>query len=409
MIKGDIRLSRFWQRLLGLSPMGGIGESYRGWVFIPACCSIHTFTLRRPIDLEWLDREGRVLKREFLVPPRSIRCCPHAYGVRERYSDQGLRKQEGWGATETIIALPLLLMIFFMTIQLAYIAIAKVHLGHVLREGMRAAAAELTAPNILSSSRSAQWTVDGVHSQQPVAGLDRQRSANHAFEDAIQRAFRAWAVFYGESQSEGSRSIRGADFRVASQWLATLESGQMPDRAGGLKVSPGSQSASNDPMLFATEPDHLKGVLSYKLPLKLPFFGRSLAQVLPVSPDCNLATKGSGLCVEGGRWYWWMQARARIPIPATAGIEAFQTGQEASQTNHSKPYDQSEAAGDSTDVTKADARQFSLSAEQAFLPSSPDALPQTIAALITELQAVTPTASERSHQVIQDCGIQFGT
>jgi len=33
MIKGDIRLSRFWQRLLGLSPMGGIGESYRGWVF----------------------------------------------------------------------------------------------------------------------------------------------------------------------------------------------------------------------------------------------------------------------------------------------------------------------------------------------------------------------------------------
>jgi len=60
-------------------------------------------------------------------------------------------------------------------------------------------------------------------------------------------------------------------------------------------------------------------------------------------------------------------------------------------------------------VTKADTSQFSLSAEQAFLPSSPDALPQTIAALITELQAVTPTASERSHQVIQDCGIQFGT
>ena len=90
--------------------MGGISDSFKGWVFIPNCRSIHTFTLRHPIDIEWVDAEGKLLRRELSVPPRSIRRCLNAYGVRERYSPRALMKQGGWGATEAIVAIPIALM-----------------------------------------------------------------------------------------------------------------------------------------------------------------------------------------------------------------------------------------------------------------------------------------------------------
>jgi len=152
---GDRYLRKFWERLFGRSPMGRIGDSHKGWIFIPNCRSIHMFTLRHPIDIEWVDAEGKLLRRECSVPPRSIRHCPDAYGVRERYSPRALMKQEGWGATEAIVAIPIPLMFFFIAMQMAYIAIGKVHLGHTLREGLRAAASKLTVrSSVVSATRS---------------------------------------------------------------------------------------------------------------------------------------------------------------------------------------------------------------------------------------------------------------
>jgi len=91
---GDLTLLSFSDRLFGLSPLGRLGESYRGWVWIPNCQIIHTFTLRLPIDLVWIDSSGKPIAFEFALPPRSIRRCAAAYGVRERYTSlafQGFR------------------------------------------------------------------------------------------------------------------------------------------------------------------------------------------------------------------------------------------------------------------------------------------------------------------------------
>jgi len=51
------------------------------------CSSIHTFGMREPIDLAFLDREGTVLKAQRALRSRSFASCKGALCVLERRSD----------------------------------------------------------------------------------------------------------------------------------------------------------------------------------------------------------------------------------------------------------------------------------------------------------------------------------
>lgn len=69
----------FWRRLLGL--MGRSGLPSDGGLLISGDSSIHTFFMRFPIDVVYLDREGRVLRRDPRMGPGRIgpvvRGCAH--------------------------------------------------------------------------------------------------------------------------------------------------------------------------------------------------------------------------------------------------------------------------------------------------------------------------------------------
>jgi uncharacterized membrane protein (UPF0127 family) len=41
-------------------------------LLLPRCRSVHTFGMRFPLDLVWLDREGRVIAVEESVPTRPL-------------------------------------------------------------------------------------------------------------------------------------------------------------------------------------------------------------------------------------------------------------------------------------------------------------------------------------------------
>jgi uncharacterized membrane protein (UPF0127 family) len=45
--------------------------------------AVHTFTMRFPLDLIWLGRDGQVLRVDRDVPPRRHRACPRARAVVE--------------------------------------------------------------------------------------------------------------------------------------------------------------------------------------------------------------------------------------------------------------------------------------------------------------------------------------
>lgn len=83
-------LERFWERLRGLmDPM------VRGWVLLDRCASVHTWGMREPCDLVWLDERGQVTRVDRDVPPRSVRWDPGAAAVLERRSHRGLWPEVG--------------------------------------------------------------------------------------------------------------------------------------------------------------------------------------------------------------------------------------------------------------------------------------------------------------------------
>jgi uncharacterized membrane protein (UPF0127 family) len=76
-------------RLLGLAlrrrPQPGSA------LLIPRCRSVHTFGMRFPLDLVWLDRDGGVLAIERGVPPWRVRTRRDAAAVLEAPAGEGPR------------------------------------------------------------------------------------------------------------------------------------------------------------------------------------------------------------------------------------------------------------------------------------------------------------------------------
>ena len=68
-------------RLKGLARLDAMPETVA--LHIPKCWSVHTFTMRFPLDLIWLGRDGTVVRVDEHVPPRRLRTCVRARSVVE--------------------------------------------------------------------------------------------------------------------------------------------------------------------------------------------------------------------------------------------------------------------------------------------------------------------------------------
>jgi uncharacterized membrane protein (UPF0127 family) len=58
-------------------------------LLIPHCRSVHTFGMRFPIDVAFLDERGRALRVERCVPARRVLGCRGGVAVLERASVDG--------------------------------------------------------------------------------------------------------------------------------------------------------------------------------------------------------------------------------------------------------------------------------------------------------------------------------
>ncbi|HEY2335504.1 MAG TPA: DUF192 domain-containing protein [Solirubrobacterales bacterium] len=74
-------------RLLGLACLDR-DEAGQG-LFIPRCSSVHTFGMRFPLDLCFLDEGGAVLVVRRHVVPRRVASCRGAAAVLEISAEQG--------------------------------------------------------------------------------------------------------------------------------------------------------------------------------------------------------------------------------------------------------------------------------------------------------------------------------
>jgi uncharacterized protein len=71
---------RFRERLIGLawarSPRADA-------LLLPRCSSVHTFGMRFPIDLYWLDTDGEIMRIDHYVAPWRVVRCRRARSVIE--------------------------------------------------------------------------------------------------------------------------------------------------------------------------------------------------------------------------------------------------------------------------------------------------------------------------------------
>jgi uncharacterized membrane protein (UPF0127 family) len=81
----EIRHARSLDRVVGLAlrPDRGIA------LHLPRCRSVHTFGMRFPLDLVWLDEAGGVVRVDRGVPPCRVRSCRRARSVLEVRAGRG--------------------------------------------------------------------------------------------------------------------------------------------------------------------------------------------------------------------------------------------------------------------------------------------------------------------------------
>jgi uncharacterized protein len=83
-LPGGLRVARAErrpERMRGLAKLDAMPAGYA--LLIPRCRSVHTFTMRFPLDLIWLDRHGRPVRVDRDVPPRRMKSCWRARSVVE--------------------------------------------------------------------------------------------------------------------------------------------------------------------------------------------------------------------------------------------------------------------------------------------------------------------------------------
>src|SRR5689334_17122228 len=84
----------FSSRLLGLALLRVLPSGHA--LLIPDCRSVHTFGMRFPIDIAFLDDRGRAIRIARAVPPWRLLVCRDAFAVIEapageidRYAAEG--------------------------------------------------------------------------------------------------------------------------------------------------------------------------------------------------------------------------------------------------------------------------------------------------------------------------------
>jgi uncharacterized protein len=83
-LTGGLRVARAERRadrMRGLAKLDAMPDGYA--LHLPRCRSVHTFTMRFPLDLIWLGKDGRPVRVDRSVPPNRMKLCLRARSVVE--------------------------------------------------------------------------------------------------------------------------------------------------------------------------------------------------------------------------------------------------------------------------------------------------------------------------------------
>jgi uncharacterized membrane protein (UPF0127 family) len=83
-LPGGLRIAEATTRAARMKGLARLDAMPRGYALhIPKCRSVHTFTMRFPLDLIWLGADGAPVRVDRNVGPRRLRTCFAARSVVE--------------------------------------------------------------------------------------------------------------------------------------------------------------------------------------------------------------------------------------------------------------------------------------------------------------------------------------
>lgn len=298
---------RFQDRLIGL-----IGARLRyptTALLLPACRAVHSFGMCRPFQLVFLDASYRVLVVHDHVLPWRVVVCRRAVHVLESYQKLLLRPGDqirfsnqqldysprGFSAIETLIALPILLMLVFSVVQIGLLWHAKFAISH----------AAMVAARHASVNHGNQSAIrDGL-----VQGLMPLLSKSQRLSDMTTALFRSgtelavglssgwiyWEIISPTRQSfsDWGRPADVTDSPDASRNDIEIPSSPMPALAtrlmprSGVKQWAGGLPVGSDSGQTLVDANTLKLFLKVGIPLSMPIAGKLLARSLALWSGCG--------------------------------------------------------------------------------------------------------------------------
>jgi uncharacterized protein len=89
-LPGGLRLAEARSRAARMKGLAKLDAMPRQLALhIPRCRSVHTFTMRFPLDLIWLSGDGEVVRVDPAVPPRRLKFCFRALSVIDANAGAG--------------------------------------------------------------------------------------------------------------------------------------------------------------------------------------------------------------------------------------------------------------------------------------------------------------------------------
>lgn len=128
-------LSTFSQRLKGIK-----ARPVAGPIYFPRCKSVHTFGVKQPLDLIWVNRKLKVIRVDASVQRHRICFCRQAWGVIERYTNDrasalkigDVVRLKGQALVETAVVLPVLFLLLFGFMEISLLMQAQQKLTHAV-------------------------------------------------------------------------------------------------------------------------------------------------------------------------------------------------------------------------------------------------------------------------------------
>jgi uncharacterized protein len=293
----------FYQRLLG------IGILHNDTVLlIPECRVVHTFGLRRPISVVFVDRKLKVLRIVLRLKPWRIAACRNAWGVVESFGglDVSVGQQlvtgeinastppRGSALIEAAIAIPMFLFLILLIVQLGILWHAKFAVSHAALISVRQAS--------LHHGGDAAIRDGLVVGLLPLAGKtqDMKELPTGLFRSGaeitmgLSMGWIRWEVLsptrqsfldWGQPVDRLLNPTSVGDIEIPGQALPSIAQRLQPKsgvltRLEGLPVG----NASGQTLIDA---NNLKVYFQIGIPLRLPVVGKLIAKTLALFQGCG--------------------------------------------------------------------------------------------------------------------------